>query len=123
MTTPSARNHDRPITRFDVHVCRPEDSDVPATVLHSLFRAELDARLASRFGDAGRSIVLQRSDEEAAWFGVQLDAPVPAVAAAFCVDAAATASGVSVPGGHIRVFPGDVEIAVSEVNDVPCAAE
>ena len=32
-----------PITRFDVHVCRPEDSDVPATVLHSLFRAELAA--------------------------------------------------------------------------------
>lgn len=122
MPNASSGGLDRLIRRFDVHVCRPEGSATPAALLHSLFHVQLGSRLSARFGATVGSITLERCDDEAAWFRVEMGTPVFAVAAAFCVDAAATAAGVSIPGGHIRVFPGDIEVPVSEVNDIPCAA-
>jgi hypothetical protein len=120
MPNATSGDYERSITRFVVHVCRPEGSDAPATVLHTLFRGQLEQRLAARFTGNGCSIVLDRSDDEAAWFTVTLAAPVVAIAAS-TQNAAAIASGVSVPGGTIRTFPGDLEVPVSEANDMPCA--
>jgi hypothetical protein len=123
MSTSSPRDYDRSIIRFEVHVCRPEDGAVPASLLHPVFRAQLETMLAARFGGTLRSITLEHSDEETATYGVQFGSPVCAIDAAFCVDGAATAAGVSIPGGVIRTFPGDVDVPVSEANDIPCAAE
>jgi hypothetical protein len=118
----SPRDYERTILRFVVHVCRPEGSDTPAAVLHARFRVQLEAMLSERFDGGVRAIALDGFDEEAAWYTVQLGEPVRAIAAAFCVDAAATAAGVSIPGGHIRALPGDLAVPVSEANDIPCAA-
>lgn len=123
MPTSSPRDYDRSIMRFEVHVCRPEGGATPAAVLHPRFRAQLEAMLSARFAGTLRGISLAHSDEETATFAVQFASPVRAIDAAFCVDAAATAAGVSIPGGVIRTFAGDVDVAVSEVNDIPCAAE
>lgn len=122
MANTSSRDGDRLVTRFEVHVCRPEGSQSPAALLHTLFRVHLKELLVARFCDAVGAVEMRRSDEEAAWYSVRLVHPVPAVTAAFCADAAATAAGVSIPGGHIRVFPGDLDVSVSEANDIPCAA-
>jgi hypothetical protein len=121
MTTSSPRDYDRSILRFEVHVCRPDDSPTPAASLHQAFRAQLEAMLLARFGDLVRAITLEHSDEETATFGVQFGAPVAAIDAAFCVDAAASTAGESIPGGVIRTVPGDVDVPVSSANDIPCA--
>ena len=112
-----------PATGFEVTVCVTPDHEAGADERLHAFETALRSQLQSLEHACGSAIVsLNWSEPQHAYrlFEITFSHPCDGFAVAFAVDAAAVASGVSVPDGAVVLSPSGETIALSPHVDRPC---